>query len=91
MKPFEKLKSHSFAKGIMFRKLALLFSPVAFSTVSCTQQVVKGTVSSTDTAVSPVTESVNGSKVATLTKNGDFSINAGPTSVIAFSSVGHIA
>ncbi|MEO7119616.1 MAG: hypothetical protein ABIY62_00890 [Ginsengibacter sp.] len=91
MKPFGKLKSHSFAKRILLRRLALLFSLGAFSTVSCAQPVVKGTVTSADTAVSSVLGSVNGTDVTTLTKNGNFSINTGTTSVIAFSLVGHIA
>lgn len=67
MKFFLKLKSCLFDRGILSRKLALLCSIAAFSTVSFAQQVVKGAVSSADTPVSSVTVSAKGSDIATLT------------------------
>ncbi|MEP7231256.1 MAG: TonB-dependent receptor [Ginsengibacter sp.] len=92
MRAFGKLKSHSFVLRILLRKFALLFPLAVFATVSFAQQVVRGTVTSADTAVSSVTVSVKGSNVATQTdKNGNFNIAAGPTAVLAFSSVGYIA
>lgn len=80
-------KNHGYknlAKG--FLSFFLLFSfQVVFA-----QGTVRGKVSSGDTALANVTVRVKGSATATQTDdNGNFSITAGPTATLQFSSIGY--
>jgi TonB-linked SusC/RagA family outer membrane protein len=73
-------------------KFILIVLPVCFSTAAFAQQVVSGSVTSGDSAISAVTVTLKGSSTATTTdENGKFRINAAPADVLVFSSVGFIS
>lgn len=73
-------------------KFVLIFFLLCFSTAAFAQQAIKGIVTSGDSALSAVTVTVKGTAVATTTDdNGKFRINAGPTEILIFSSVGFVS
>ncbi|MHA4807406.1 SusC/RagA family TonB-linked outer membrane protein [Flavitalea flava] len=73
-------------------KFVLIICLLGCTTAVFAQQSVKGVVTSGDSALSAVTVTVKGTAVATTTDDyGKFRINAGPTDILVFSSVGFIA
>ena len=75
--------------GSRLMKAACLLLMVCLSTVSYAQQVITGRVSTNDSTLSGVTVNVKGTSTTTQTDSeGNFKINASPTSVLVFSYVG---
>src|SRR6478752_8754812 len=71
---------------LFFALLALIFSQTIFGQGG----IVKGRVTSGDTALPSVTVRVKGLTVAAATDlNGNFTINAAPDATLIFSSVGY--
>ena len=75
--------------GSRLMKAACLLLMVCLSTISYAQQVITGRVSTNDSTLSGVTVNVKGTSTTTQTDSeGNFKINASPTSVLVFSYVG---
>lgn len=78
-------------QGHYYRKLKVLFSFLCLfvSTALFAQQTIKGKVTSVDGLLNSVTVSVKGTTNSTQTDaKGEYSITAGPSDVLVFTSVG---
>ncbi|HEX8278792.1 MAG TPA: carboxypeptidase-like regulatory domain-containing protein, partial [Segetibacter sp.] len=87
-RPFQHLQKHSERLSKNF--LLLLILTLSFQWVTAQTRMIKGRVTSGDTALSNITVQVKGTTTSTQTdEGGNFTISATPNATLVFTSVGY--